>query len=83
MKFERRNSFSITNPSLGKESSSASNSTSQCLARLVALSRPTRERGLARLFHRSTPGSPSVRDATIAAMSAQGWPKFPPRQSIL
>ena len=38
--------------------------------RVVALSRSTQGRGLARLFHPSTPGSPSVMNATIPAMSA-------------
>ena len=47
-----------------------SNSTPQCLARLVALFRSTQERDFASLFQLSTPGSLSVRDATIPAMSA-------------
>jgi hypothetical protein len=34
----------------------------------VALSRSTQGRGFARLFHLNTPGSLSVRDATVPAM---------------
>lgn len=66
---ERRASFSIANPSHARKSSSTSHSTPRCLAHLVALSRSTRRRGFARVFHRSTPGSLSVRDATALAMS--------------
>src|SRR5688572_2335799 len=52
-----------------KESSSTSDATAKHLAHLVMLSRSTQERGLARLFQLSTPGSPSVIAATTPAMS--------------
>src|ERR1700756_2380786 len=57
---------------LDKAKLAYSNPTLQPLARLLRLSRSTRERGFSSLFHLSTPGSLSVRDATAPAM----FPEF-------
>jgi hypothetical protein len=64
-KNKRWNSFSPDEPS---ESSGYIRLNIPQLARLGLFSRSTQGRGLAGLFHPSTPGSLSVRDATAPAM---------------
>jgi hypothetical protein len=55
--------FSAYEPFAQEGKLAYSNSTPQCLAHVVALSRSTQERGLE--FSLSTSGSPSVMDATM------------------
>jgi hypothetical protein len=65
----RWNSFSATKPSRSEGKLAYSDRTAKRLAHLVPLSRSTRGRGFASLFHLSTPGSLSVMAATGPAMS--------------
>ena len=62
------NGFSATNAAKSEQSSPTSDSTPKRPARLVALSRLTRE-GQGKLFHSVPSGSNSVMDATAQAMS--------------
>jgi hypothetical protein len=79
MSFKRGDSFSATNPSQGegKLAYVGLNTPTPCPPRGAVP--VNQERGLASVFQLSTPGSSSVRDATMAAMSLGFIPEARPK----